>query len=82
MGGGGGEDSMTSLLTLSFKFHANVMPYQDYIRVSDLASISICCRWLPSLTVLHVKATNAEAITNAITFYVEDKSMEVSWRGI
>ena len=54
----------------------------------DIASqeeLSICCRWLVDdcpeehfLTVVHIKATNAEAITAAITSFIDVKKLEYS----
>ncbi len=45
--------------------------------------LSICCRWIVNgspeehfLTVLHVKATTAEAITEAITSFFNDKKLD------
>ena len=53
--------------------------------ISSQEELSICCRWLVDgcpeehfLTVLHVKATNAEAITNAITSFMNNKDLEYS----
>ena len=45
--------------------------------------LSICCRWLVNgcpeehfLTILHVKSTNAAAITDAITSFISEKNLD------
>ena len=51
--------------------------------ISTQKELSICCRWMVNgcpeehfLTILHVKSTNAEAITRALTTYISDKELE------
>ena len=53
--------------------------------ISSQEELSICCRWLVDgcpeehfLTVLHIKATNAETITAAITSFIGNKTLEYS----
>ena len=50
--------------------------------ISSQEELSVCCRWLVDgspeehfLTVLHVKATNAETIAAAITSFIDDNNL-------
>ena len=51
--------------------------------ISTQEDLSICCGWMVNgcpeehfLTILHVKSTDAEEITRALTTYVSDKELE------
>ena len=51
--------------------------------VSSQEELSICCRWIVNshpeehfMTVLHVTSTSAEAITKALTSYIEEKGFD------
>lgn len=48
--------------------------------VSTQEELSVCCRWVVNghaeehfMTILHIKSLNAEAITAAMTAYIESK---------
>ena len=51
--------------------------------ITSKEELSICCRWLVDghpeehfLTILHVTSTDAEAITAALTSFIETKGLE------
>ena len=56
--------------------------------ISTQEELSICCRWMVNgcpeehfFTILHVKSTNAEEITRALTTYISDKELVYTANG-
>ena len=74
------ERKLVQSLKLSPFFSIMADECQD---ISTQEELSICCRWLINgcpeehfLTILHVKSTDAEEITHALTTYISEKELE------
>ena len=74
-----GEKLLTSLMSSPF-FSLLTDECQDICTQEEL---SICCRWIVNgcpeehfLTVLHVKSTDAEAITDTLTSFISEKNLD------